>query len=333
MSRFYDEKNESSPTYKLHRKDTFIWVGVTAVVLVLSFFFIWQMKDGAVNKINKEITAAQSQVEENSAMQEKLNAYEEVAKTDPIGFDLSNFVHDNYQVIVTSVYFILTALTLAVVARFITFLLMTVNRNKYYPNDKDLEEFLADEPHSWEQFYAKVSQMRHFGCAFWRVLKQSATVINESKKYDHLYLHMRNRFDKVTENISETSLYESISTASPAAGFFGTLIGLLFIFTQSENGVASLTSSPLFAVGLKVAVITSLWGLLILGVAIMFSYFTRKVTEGIFDRMILKAFAICNVVEKFSVEEISEFEELRSEVKDELEEPDLTFKEGPVNVG
>ena len=328
MARFYDEKNESSPTYKLHRKDTFIWTGVTVIVLVLSIFFIWQMKEGAVNKINNELISAQSEVGDNASLLEKLSAYEEVAKTDPIGFDLSNFVHDNYQVIVISVYFILTALTLAVVARFITFLLITINRNKYYPSDKDLEEFLADEPHSWEQFYAKVSSMRHYGCAFWRVLKQSSTVINESKKYDHLYLHMRNRFDKVAENISETSLYESISTASPAAGFFGTLIGLLFIFTQSENGIASLTASPLFAVGMKVAVITSLWGLLILGVAIMCSYFTRKITDGVFDRMILKAFAICNVVEKFSIED-----ELPVELEDEIEEPEITFAEGPVNVG
>lgn len=328
MARFYDEKNESSPTYKLHRKDTFIWTGVTAIVVVLSFFFIWQMKNSAIDKINHELSSAQTEVGENAGLQEKLNAYEEVAKTDPIGFDLSNFVHDNYQIIVTSVYFILTALTLAVVARFITFLLITVKRNKYYPSDKDLEEFLADEPHSWEQFYAKVTAMRHFGCAFWRVLKQSTTVINESKKYDHLYLHMRNRFDKVSENISETSLYESISTASPAAGFFGTLIGLLFIFTQSENGIASLTSSPLFAVGLKVAVITSLWGLLILGVAIMFSYFTRKITDGIFDRMVLKAFAICNVVEKFSA-----WDKTEEETEDEFSEPEMTFTEGPVNVG
>jgi biopolymer transport protein ExbB/TolQ len=320
MSEFYDEKNESSPTYKLHRKETTLWIGVTAVVLALSFFFVWQMRDGALTKINNQIETQKAEIDKASKDYKKLNAYEEVAKTDPIGFDLSNFVHDNYRAVVTVVYFILTSLTLAVVARFVAFLLITVKRSKYYPTDKELEEFLEDDIDNWSKFYQKVSGMRHYGCAFWKVLKQSATVINDSKKYDHLYLHMRNRFDKVVENINEVSLYESISTASPAAGFFGTLIGLLFIFTQSENGIAALTNSPMFAVGLKVAIITSLWGLLNLGAAIMFSYFTRKVTESIFDRMILKGFAICNVVERYSYDEKTK------------EIPEVTYTKGHVNV-
>lgn len=321
MSEFYDEKNESSPTYKLHRKETMLWVGVTAVVLALSFFFVWQMRESAMTKINNQIEAQKVGVDKASKDYKKLAAYEEVAETDPIGFDLSNFVHNNYRAVVTVVYFILTALTLAVVARFVAFLLITVKRSKYYPTDKELEDFLQDDIDNWNKFYKKVAGMRHYGCAFWKVLKQSATVINDSKKYDHLYLHMRNRFDKVVENINEVSLYESISTASPAAGFFGTLIGLLFIFTQSENGIAQLTSSPMFAVGLKVAIITSLWGLLNLGAAIMFSYFTRKVTESIFDRMILKGFAICNVVERFG------------QVEKKKATPEVTYTKGPVNVG
>jgi len=302
MSEFYDEKNASSPTYKLHRKETLLWVGVTTVVLVLSYFFIWQMKDTAVRKIGDEVAAAKLSTEEGSKASQKIEAYEDIAETDPIGFDLSNFVHDNYHAVVMVVYFILTALTLAVIARFIAFLLITSKRSKYYPSDKDLESFLKECPDNWDDYYARIKNKRHFGTAFWKVLKQSSTVINDSKKYDHLYLHMRNRFDKVVENISETALYESIATASPAAGFFGTLIGLLFIFTQSENGIAALTNSPLFAVGLKVALITSLWGLINLGASIMFSYFTRKVTESIYDRMILKAFAICNHVERFNTE-------------------------------
>ncbi len=321
MSEFYDEKNESSPTYKLHRKETILWVGVTAVVLILSWFFIWQMKDSAVEKITTQITASKAETDESSRDYRKLQAYEEIAKTDPIGFDLSNFVHDNYATVVTVVYFILTALTLAIIARFIAFLLITFKRGKYYPSDKELESFLSDKFLNWREFYKHVAEKRHHGNAFWKVLKQSSTVINESKKYDHLYLHMRNRFDKVIENINDTAMYESISTASPAAGFFGTLIGLLFIFTQSENGISQLTSSPMFAVGLKVAIITSLWGLLNLGAAIMFSYFTRKIAESIFDRMILKAFAICNVVERFGSEETSK------------KSPEVTYTEGPVNVG
>jgi biopolymer transport protein ExbB/TolQ len=323
MSEFYDETNESSPTYKLHRKETLLWVGVTAVVLVLSFFFIWQMKESALTKVNNQIEESKAGVEEGSKEYKILQAYEEVAKTDPVGFDLSNFVHDNYRAVVTVVYFILTALTLAVIARFIAFLLITVKRSKYYPTDKELEEFLDHDISTWNKFYNKVTEKRHHGCAFWKVLKQSATVINDSRNYDHLYLHMRNRFDKVVENINEVSLYESISSASPAAGFFGTLIGLLFIFTQSENGIAALTSSPMFAVGLKVAIITSLWGLLNLGAAIMFSYFTRKVTESIFDRMILKAFAICNVVERFG----------HGSVEDEPAQVTYSKEKGPVNVG
>jgi biopolymer transport protein ExbB/TolQ len=324
MSEFYDEKNESSPTYKLHRKETLLWVGVTSVVLVLSYFFIWQMKDTAVKKIGEEVATAKLSAEDGSKASQKIEAYEEIAETDPIGFDLSNFVHDNYHGVVMVVYFILTALTLAVIARFIAFLLITSKRRKYYPSDKDLESFLEKCPNNWDDYYSRINGMRHYGTAFWKVLKQSSTVINDSKKYDHLYLHMRNRFDKVIENISETALYESIATASPAAGFFGTLIGLLFIFTQSENGIAALTNSPLFAVGLKVAIITSLWGLLNLGAAIMFSYFTRKVTESIYDRMILKAFAICNQVERFDTKSVE------SEVENNEE---VTYAGRAVNVG
>jgi biopolymer transport protein ExbB/TolQ len=300
MSEFYDEMNKKSPTYKLHRKETFLWAGLTAVVLILSYFFIWQMNNSAVKKINEQVVTAQNQVEEGSKAYQKLKAYEEVALTDPVGFDLSIFVREHYRAIVGAVYFILTALTLAVIARFIAFLIITVKRNKYYPSDSELERFLEENPSNWKEFYDKVSAMRHYGTAFWKVLKQSSTVINESKKYDHLYLHMRNRFDKVIENINETVLYDSITSVSPAAGFFGTLIGLLYIFTQSENGIANLTGSPAFSIGLKVAIITSLWGLLNLGVAVLFSYFTRKIADSIYDRMILKAFAICNRVEKYS---------------------------------
>ena len=59
MSEFYDEMNKKSPTYKLHRKETFLWAGLTAVVLILSWFFIWQMNNSAVKKINKEVTQNQ----------------------------------------------------------------------------------------------------------------------------------------------------------------------------------------------------------------------------------------------------------------------------------
>ena len=323
MSELYDKKNESSPTYKLHRKETLIWIGVTTVVLVLSYFFIWGMHNNSVQKIENRLELAQANVDESSKAYQKIKAYEQVAKTDPIGFDLANFVHENYHTVVTVVYFILTALTLATVARFIAFILITMNRKKYYPSDKTLEKFVKDRPRNWNQFYIKVKDMRHFGCAFWKVLKQSASVINDSKKYDHLYLHMRNRFDKVIENINETSLYDSISTTSPAAGFFGTLIGLLFIFTQSENGVSGLTNSPEFAVGMKVAVISSLWGLLNLGAAILFSYFTRQITERIYDRMILKAFAVCNLVERYDTDQ--------NEDDKKKEKPEVMSR-GPVNV-
>jgi hypothetical protein len=52
----------------------------------------------------------------------------------------------------------------------------------------------------------------------------------------------------------------------------------------------------------------------------MFSYFTRKVTESIFDRMILKGFAICNVVERFSYGEKTKAT------------PEVTYTKGHVNV-
>ena len=75
-------------------------------------------------------------------------------------------------------------------------------------------------------------------------------VTSASGRVDHLYLHLRNRIDRITENMDEMSLYDSIATASPAAGFFGTLTGFLYIFSQGQSA-ANLSQSLEFASGPK----------------------------------------------------------------------------------
>lgn len=289
------------PVYR--NRENLISTLVTVVVLATAVFAIWQMRTNAVYKIDAMVEQNASDTQAESSRAEALR---EVAQTDPVGFDLSNYLQANYDSIVLVIYFLLAALTLAAVARFLTFLGFSFYRGKYYPDDVALEFFLGQKPDTWKAFFELVQSQNHRKSVFWRILKDSTMVTNASGRYDHLYLHFRNRIDRVTDALNETALYESIATASPAAGFFGTLVGLLFIFSQSQEYLSNISQSPAFAIGMKVAIITSLWGLFNLGVSIVCSYFTRKVVAQIHQQMVVRAVVVCEVVESLQIPQKTE---------------------------
>jgi len=295
MTQTQDKSTGTQPTYR--NREVLISSLVTIIVLVVSGFVIWQLRANSVDKINATLDKSLKSGTLSAADSTRTAELGEIAKTDPVGFDLANFMQENYDTIVLVVYFLLAALTLATVARFLTFLAMSVRRQKYYPDDVSLGFFLGHKPKSWRDFYDSVQSQDHRKSRFWRILKDSVKVTNASGRYDHLYLHFRNRIDRISEYLGEVSLYESIATASPAAGFFGTLVGLLFIFSQSQGYMSSISQSPAFSIGMKVAIITSLWGLFNLGLSIVCSFFTKQIASQIHQQMVVRAVAVCEVVE------------------------------------
>ncbi len=296
-----DKANRSLPAYKA--RSYFVSTVVTVVVLAASVFFIWQMRSNAIGKIEAVLDESRSDASATAADSMRAQTLSEISRTDPVGFDLANYMQANYDKIVLVVYFLLAALALATVARFLAFLATSLRREKFYPDNVTLEFFLDHRVDNWEDFYDLVQGQDHRRSRFWRILKDSAMVTNASGRYDHLYLHFRNRIDRISEYLSEMALYDSIATASPAAGFFGTLVGLLFIFSQSQGHLSNISQSPAFSIGMKVAIITSLWGLFNLGLAIVCSYFTRRIAQQIHNQMVVRAVAVCDMVESLSIEQ------------------------------
>lgn len=293
MTEQRQEAEYYEPVYK--RGNFLIPLFATIVVLIISAIIIWKMHDNAVLKID----SALQQQERDGVSEAKRKEFAETTGTDPVGFDLANYMEAKYPTIVLLTYFTLAALGLAAVVRFVIFLIFTSRREQYYPADSSLDQLINQRFQSWEEFSRYVEAQDHRASRFWRVLKDSVMVTNSSGRLDHLYLHLRNRIDRITESLDEMSLYDSIATASPAAGFFGTLIGFLFIFSQGQSA-ANLSQSMEFAVGLKVAIITSLWGLLNLGVAIAATYFSRQIVNQIHDQMVVRAVAVCEIVESLA---------------------------------
>ena len=288
-----DPRQEAQYTEPLYKRRNYIVPTLaTIVVLIISAVVLWTMHNNATDNIN----AALQQQQRDGVSAVDREGFAETTGTDPVGFDLANYLEAKYPTIVLLTYFVLAALGIAVLVRFTLFMLFSTKRDQYYPNDASLDHFLKQKFVSWEEFCQYVQAQDHLNSRFWRILKDSAMVTSASGRVDHLYLHLRNRIDRITENMDEMSLYDSIATASPAAGFFGTLIGFLFIFSQGQSA-ANLSQSLEFAVGLKVAIITSLWGLLNLGLAIAATYFSRRVINQIHDQMVVRAVAVCEIVE------------------------------------
>lgn len=290
MTEPRQEAQYTEPLYK--RRNYLVPTLATIVVLIISAVVLWTMHDNATDKIN----AALQQQERDGVSEIVRKQFGETSGTDPVGFDLANYLHAKYPSIVLGIYFVLAALGIAVLVRFALFMMFSTKRDQYYPNDASLDHFLRQNFTSWEEFCQYAQAQDHLNSRFWRILKDSVLVTTASGRVDHLYLHLRNRIDRITENMDEMSLYDSIATASPAAGFFGTLIGFLYIFSQGQSA-ANLSQSLEFTVGLKVAIITSLWGLLNLGLAIAATYFSRRMINQIHDQMVVRAVAVCEIVE------------------------------------
>ncbi len=297
MTESHKKQDHSVPVYK--QGSNLVYALATAVVMVIAAIVIWQMHTRATAKIDNMLRETETQTQ--TAATARQHALAEVSKTDPVGFDLANYMQANYEKIVLVIYFVLAALALATLARFILFLVTTSKREQYYPDDRAIDYFVNHDVHTWQEFYHLATAQNHRNSKFWRILRDSAMVSNASGRYDHLYLHFRNRIDRITEYLDEMTLYDSIATASPAAGFFGTLVGLLFIFSQAQGAVAGLSSTPTFAIGMKVAIITSLWGLFNMGLAILTSYFTRRIVAQIHHQMVVRAVAVCEMVESLNI--------------------------------
>jgi biopolymer transport protein ExbB/TolQ len=294
--------SESSPRRSLtlihDKRRDFLVSGISvAIVIAVSVVAIWQLHSSALSKID-EMTALSDPESDESAAE-----IGDAARVDPVGFNLANYMQAHYGTVVIVIYGLLGALCIAAVARFIVFLMKSFDRRRFYPDIQNLTIFLTGRMTTWEDFSSTVMAQDHLRSRFWRILKDSVKVTESSGRYDHLYLHLRNRIDRITEYMNETSLYESIATASPAAGFFGTLVGLLFIFSNSPGGMSSLSESPAFSVGMKVAIITSLWGLFNLGIAIIFGYFTKRISEGIHEQMIVRGVIVCEAAESVSAQQ------------------------------
>ncbi len=297
MTDLRQEAQYSEPLYK--RRNYFISTLATVVVLFISAIVIWRMHDNAVVKIG----ASLQQQERDGVSEAQRKDFAETVSTDPVGFDLANYMQAKYPTVVLLTYFVLAALALAAVVRFAMFMVFSAKREQYYPSDESLDHFLKQKFETWDDFCQYAQVQDHRKSRFWRVLKDSVMVTNASGRFDHLYLHLRNRIDRITESMDEMSLYDSIATASPAAGFFGTLIGFLYIFSQGQSA-ANLSQSLEFAVGLKVAIITSLWGLLNLGLAIGATYFSRRVIDQIHEQMVVRAVAVCEIVESLRIPQV-----------------------------
>ncbi len=287
--------NGSLALVRDRKRDYFIAGIVVVLVLAVSIIAIWQLHSSAVTKIDE--LASTSAEGDGGYLAEELS---DAARVDPVGFSLANYMHANYGTIVLVVYYVLGALALAAIARFIVFLTISFDRRRFYPDNLGLQVFLERKPRTWEEFSETAMSQDYLKSRFWRILRDSVMVTEASGRYDHLYLHLRNRIDRITEYLNETTLYESVATASPAAGFFGTLVGLLYIFSSSETGIAGLSESPAFAVGMKVAIITSLWGLFNLGLSIVCGYFTRRIVSRIHEQMVVRGVIVCEAAESIS---------------------------------
>ncbi len=213
--------------------------------------------------------------------QQAAEDFKKAAKTDQIGYGISNLIYHRYSAIITMVYGILTILTLLLFRE----LYKTYGHlwsRRYVPKPDELNEFKKkfEKGTDWSFYYATVVNygIKNGDNEFWRNLMESASIVDTSRRYDYLYMHVRSRIDEKIQKLGDMPLYDMIATGSPAAGFFGTLLGLIYIFTQSDINISSLAGSYQFWVGLKVAVITSLWGLLNLGLSVFFSYLHRRRT-------------------------------------------------------
>ncbi|MFH1892641.1 MAG: MotA/TolQ/ExbB proton channel family protein [Candidatus Zixiibacteriota bacterium] len=236
---------------------------------------------------------------------------------DPRGLQISYWAADYYAKVVFWVYYGLMVMSLMLLARIVLFILDIRRFRYFFPKKNDLEVLeakLRDLPEEdrWKELENKADERVHVGklsellqklrlkakhptlestSHFWSILKGLVTsdVLRKNKNNDYYSAYVVSAVNTVWREIQPAKILESIMQASPAVGFFGTLIGLLFIFTRSEGAGANLAGTPEFAVGLRVAIITSLWGLFNLGLAVLIRFGSGYVGNWYSSKMVAKA--------------------------------------------
>jgi len=207
------------------------------------------------------------------------------AGVDPAGYTLSNIVHRFYPLLVRATYCMLAALTFALFLRALHFFHWFYFRSRSNLSDDSLRgamKHLKGKP--WAEFRKKLQTLAEEsgGSVFWNILRDavSTSAVSKEKRYDLLYSYFKRGLEEKWEDNGPKRILDTVAAISPAVGFFGTLLGMLFIFSSAEGAVGRLADTPEFSVGLKVAITTSLWGLFNLTTAVIVQYFAQFFING-----------------------------------------------------
>jgi len=192
----------------------------------------------------------------------------ESAKVDPAGFTLSLYVTKYYSLIIFLIYWILASLSVLIGARTLTFLWTNWRRRSSVEQingdilrlDLGNEDLMANLRVIVE---AKAREPKG-ETDFWSIWRDITTIpiFTKQDRSDLIEPYFLDRFRRVMDELAPTRIPNLVSSLSPAIGFLGTLLGLLFVFTNAGGSESEqLANSPQFSTGLKVAVLTSIWGL------------------------------------------------------------------------
>ncbi|MBU1317561.1 MAG: hypothetical protein KKG33_05565 [candidate division Zixibacteria bacterium] len=220
-------------------------------------------------------------------MKADLEANEEAVHIDPSSFFLSSTVQSSYKLLISIGYFLLALMTIMMFLRFGLFVgRYTLGRPKFYPKDVELSRLLEgkDNGLTWLDLQqlvfeqAKDPQPLHI----WRIMGESisSSTVSAGERTDVLLSYTKRAIDRLMMDIGPQRLYDAVAAASPAVGFTGTLLGLLYIFSSSSQlQYGSMGGDAAFNVGLRIAIVTSLWGLANLTLAVLLDYFTGFLTD------------------------------------------------------
>lgn len=214
------------------------------------------------------------------------------ASVDPAGFRLAVWVRGQYRYIVAIVYWVLCSMTLMVLLRLFQFGYRFVGAKKFYPDKEDVGRFSSsktDKKEILHEFREWVDERQKENKShLWGIMQRTlaTSAIMKDFRTDLIYTYFKREVDTVMEDILPKRLHETVAAASPAVGFFGTLLGMLYIFSTGDIPKGHLASTPEFAVGLRVAIITSLWGLMNLTIAVSVNYFINFIADRRSGRMI-----------------------------------------------
>jgi biopolymer transport protein ExbB/TolQ len=216
------------------------------------------------------------------------------ASEDPTGYNLSHKVAGYYRWIVFFVYWALASMTFTIFLRLIYFLYRFIGTGKHYPKRDEIAGFKpgvsggSSEMEVWDDFASQVAKKDDLH--FWSTLSDAlaSTTSRKERRFDLIFYHFKRGVERLANDLAPTTLYHTLASASPAVGFFGTLLGMLYIFGAGDTSTTRLASTPTFAVGLRVAIVTSLWGLFNLTLAVTFEFIinfaSNRRTEAASDR-------------------------------------------------